>query len=87
MKHDGDDIASQQRISHDHARGVDPSDNPERRREPRVWTNEVSLPSRELDAYRRKQTKNHESATQAAADTAAGPIATRPAAAETVRGH
>ena len=59
MKHDRDDISSQQRISHEHAGRVDPSDNPQRRREPRVWTNDVSLPSRELDAHRCKHTKNH----------------------------
>jgi hypothetical protein len=58
VKYHGYDISFQQRISHDHAGCVDPSENPQRRRKPRVWTNDVSLPSRELDAHGRKHAKN-----------------------------
>ena len=56
VKDDGNDVAPQQRVAHDHSDRVNPTGNPQRRRKPSVTANEVAAASRELRGDGREQT-------------------------------
>jgi hypothetical protein len=58
VEHYGNRISPQQCVSHNHADRIDPTDNPERRCEEPLSTDEVAVRSRKLHTYRREYAEN-----------------------------
>ena len=60
VKHDGNRIAPVDHVSHDHPSRVDPSDDPQRRREPGMVTDKVAAAARELHAHCAKDAEDRD---------------------------